>query len=175
VTVIFWIVFFVIIAFGFVVFFGAPYVPSRRRHLEKAFDTLYKLGPDDVLLDLGAGDGVVLRAAARRGARAIGYELNPILVWISRWLSRRYPQVTIKLANIWRTPFPGDTTVVYIFGDARDIARLTRRVENEAVRLKHSLYVISYGFELPGHKARSKTGAYHLYEVKALQAKKAQV
>lgn len=174
-TAIFWIVFLVIIAFGFVVFFGAPYVPSRRRHLEKAFDTLYKLGPSDVLLDLGAGDGVVLREAARRGAHAVGYELNPILVWISRWLSRRYPRVTVKLANIWRTPFPGDTTVVYLFGDARDIVRLTRRIEHETLRLKRPLHVMSYGFELPGHRAVATIGAYHLYVIKPLQAKKAQV
>jgi len=175
VTAILWIASFLIIIFGFVVFFGAPYVPTRRRHLQQAFDELYKLGPGDVLLDLGSGDGVVLRAAASRGSKAIGYELNPVLVWISRWLARRQPKVAVKVANIWRTPFPEDTTVVYLFGDARDIVRLTRRIEHEARRLGRSLYVISYGFELPGQKAQAATDVHHLYKVKALQVKKPQV
>lgn len=174
-TAVIWVVSFIIIVFGFVVFFGAPYVPSRRRHLDEAFDELYKIGPDDVLLDLGSGDGVVLRAAASRGARAVGYELNPVLVWISRLISRRYEGIAVRVANIWLTPFPEDTTIVYVFGDARDIQRLTHRIEQEAGRLKHPLYVVSYGFELPGHEPVAATGVHHLYKVKALQVKKPQV
>ncbi len=171
----FWILFGIILAFGFVVFFGAPYVPSRRKHIRAAFDELYKLDSKDVLLDLGAGDGVVLREAARYGAQAVGYELNPLLVWVTRLLSRKYPTVQAKLANIWTTPFPDDTTIVYLFSDARDIKRLTRRIEDETTRLEHTLYVLSYGFELPGYTSIGQQGAYHLYEIKALHAKKPQV
>lgn len=174
-TTAFWIIFIIVIVFGFVVFFGAPYVPSRRRHLQKAFDELYQLTQKDTLLDLGAGDGVVLREAARRGSRAIGYELNPILVWIARWLSRKYPTIEVRIANIWRMPFPDDTTIVYVFGDARDIKQLTRRIESEAKRLKRSLYAMSYGFELPGHTTLRRTGVHHLYKIDALQRKKPQV
>lgn len=171
----FWILFAVVLAFGFVVFFGAPYVPSRKKHIRSAFDTLYPLTPRDTLLDLGAGDGVVLRAAARRGAQAIGYELNPLLVWIGRLLSRHYPSVQFKIANLWHMPFPDGTTVVYLFGDARDIRRLAGRIEAEAGRLGRALYVISYGFELPGHKSVKQHEAYYLYKIQALQAKKPQV
>ena len=74
----------VVLLFGFVAFTGAPYVPSRRRDLQKAFDELYRLKKTDVLVDIGSGDGIVLREASRRGARAIGYELQPLLVLISR-------------------------------------------------------------------------------------------
>lgn len=174
-TIVFWIVFAVILAFGFVVFFGAPYVPSRKKHIRSAFDVLYPLTSHDTLLDLGAGDGVVLREAVRHGARAIGFELNPLLVWVGRLLSRKHPEVQLQLANIWRMPFPDDTTVVYIFGDARDIKRLASRIETEAERLDRALYVISYGFELPGHKSIKQHEAYYLYKIKALHVKKPQV
>ncbi|MFM7568854.1 MAG: SAM-dependent methyltransferase, partial [Betaproteobacteria bacterium] len=37
-----------------------------------------RVGPDDLVFDLGAGDGKIAIAAARRhGARAVGIEYNP--------------------------------------------------------------------------------------------------
>lgn len=59
---------------------GAPYVPTQRKELDEAFDVLRPLRAKDTVLDIGSGDGVVLAAAAHRGARAIGYEINPWLV-----------------------------------------------------------------------------------------------
>ncbi len=40
---------------------------------------LTAVGPGDCLYDLGCGDGRVLLAAARRGARGVGFELDPEL------------------------------------------------------------------------------------------------
>lgn len=42
--------------------------------------TLTDCGHKDCLFDLGCGDGRVLVAAAQRGARAVGYELDSELV-----------------------------------------------------------------------------------------------
>ena len=68
----------VVLLFGFVAFTGAPYVPSRRRDLQKAFDELYQLKKTDMLVDIGSGDGVVLRETNRHGARTISYKLQQI-------------------------------------------------------------------------------------------------
>lgn len=165
----------VVLLFGFVVFWGAPYVPSKRRELEKMFTDLYSLTPSDTLLDLGSGDGIVLRQASRQGAQAVGYELNPLLVWVSRWLSRRDTRVRVELADIWRTPFPDSTTVVYIFAESRDIKKLTKKIEHEAQQLARDLWVISFGFALPGYTPHRTCRAYQLYRVTSLQKNKAQV
>ncbi len=159
----------VVVLVGFVAFTGAPYVPSKRKDIDRAFDELYKLTSDDVLVDIGAGDGVVLRAAARRGARAVGYEIHPVLVVIARFLSRGDKKVQVRLANFWRTHLPGDTTVVYTFGDARDIAKMYKYVAAEAVRLGRPLSFISYAFDIPGAKPTKKVGAHYLYVIKPLQ------
>jgi len=45
---------------------------------------LADLKPNDLVIDLGSGDGLFVIEAARRGAKAVGYEINPILVWWSR-------------------------------------------------------------------------------------------
>lgn len=170
-----WIIAVVALLFGFVVFWGAPYVPSKRSDLKRAFDELYPLKKDDVLVDVGSGDGVVLRTAAEYGARAVGYELNPILVWISRGLSRHQPAVKVTTANFWHIALPEDTTVVYIFSVSRDSNKLVRKMTQEATRLGRPLRLISYGHRLPGLTPVKEVGAHLLYQFEPLQAGKAQV
>lgn len=168
----FWFIAAIVLLFGFVVFFGAPYVPSKRRELDKMFVELYKLGSDDTVVDIGSGDGVVLRAAARRGARAVGYELNPALVGISKWLSRRYKRVEVFTANMWRVKFPDETTVVYVFPVTRDIEKTARKIQAEANRLEKPLSVICYGCTIPHMIALRSLGAHHLYTFTPLHSSK---
>lgn len=168
----FWLVAFLIVLFGFVVFFGAPYVPSKRRDVERAFTELYPLGKNDVLLDIGSGDGTVLRSAAQQGAKAIGFELNPILVLISRLLSRHFSGIEVRVANMWHASFPSETTVVYVFGVSRDASRLREKLQAEAIKLKRPLYVICYGTMLAKVPAIKNIGAHFLYKFHPLQPKK---
>lgn len=162
----------IVLLFGFVVFRGAPYVPSKKRDVRQAFDALYPLGERDTLVDIGSGDGLVLREAARRGARAIGYELNPLLVIVSRVLSRGQDRVRVRLADFWRTPLPDETTIVYTFGDARDIAKMYRRVEQEASRIGRPLLFLSYAFLVPDRRPIRQTKLHFLYEIQPLQPEK---
>jgi len=56
------------------------YVPTPEEVVE-AMLQLADVGPDDVVYDLGSGDGRIPIAAARRfGARGVGIELDPKLV-----------------------------------------------------------------------------------------------
>jgi hypothetical protein len=170
-----WIVAVIALLFGFVVFWGAPYVPSKKSDLKRALDELYPLQKTDVLVDVGSGDGVVLRAAAERGARAVGYELNPVLVWISKWLSRRQSGVKVTTANFWHVTLPKDTTVVYVFSVSRDTDKLIRKMTQEATRLGRPLWLISYGHHLTNVTPIKEVGAHLLYQFEPLQAGKAQV
>ncbi|HSW25057.1 MAG TPA: methyltransferase domain-containing protein, partial [Burkholderiaceae bacterium] len=52
--------------------------------------SIARVGPRDVVLDLGSGDGrIVITAAKRFGARGLGVELSPQLVEQSRDNARR--------------------------------------------------------------------------------------
>lgn len=150
-------------AFLLVVLRGAPYVPSHPSQLRRAFGELYKIGAEDVVVDLGSGDGVVLRYAARRGATAIGYELNPWLVIISRFLCRRHERVSVKLADYQNlSHLPSGTTVVYAFTTAHSIETIGKKV---AVWSKdQDLWFISYGFTLKDTKPVRSVGPMHLYK-----------
>lgn len=165
----------VVLAFTWVVVRGAPYIPSHRRQVCRAFTELYPLSAKDTLVDLGSGDGVVLREAARFGATVIGYELNPPLVWLSRALSWRQGNVAVRLADMWRTQLPGDTTVVYAFSVSRDTKKLKKHLQIQATRLGRPLHLILYGHTLPEQQPIKQVGAHHLYVFEPLQDVKAQV
>lgn len=166
-----WLIGGIVLLFGFVVFFGAPYVPSQRRYVKRAFEHLYPLSSKDLLVDIGAGDGLVLRCARLFGARAVGYEINPILYVITRWLSRNDEGVAVHLANFWTASLPDDTTVVYAFSVHRDGPRLERTLQREATRLGRSITLLSHGNPLPNQPLDAAFEAYYRYTFHPLQAK----
>jgi len=66
-----------------------PFVVTPAQVVERML-TMAKLGPDDVLIDLGSGDGrIVIQGAKRFGARGLGIEMNAALVETSRAAARR--------------------------------------------------------------------------------------
>ena len=66
------------------IFFLPTWEPVVYRMLELA-----AVGKDDVVYDLGSGDGrIVILAAQKYGARGVGVELDPKLVEVSRQVAR---------------------------------------------------------------------------------------
>ena len=59
------------------------WVPTPPELVEKMLD-MAKVTPQDIVIDLGSGDGRNVIAAAKRGARAYGFEFNPDMVALSR-------------------------------------------------------------------------------------------
>ena len=161
----YFVAFILFVCFGFVAFRGSPYVPSHKKDIQTAFSKLYPISKKDVLLDVGSGDGIVLREAARLGAKkAIGHELNPIMVVLSKIFCSKYKQIEIKMTDFWLTSIPDEVNVIYIFFATRDIKKFIEKVESESKRIKHDIYVISYGAELTGKKIEKKLNPYYLYK-----------
>ena len=63
------------------------WVPTPAELVEKMLD-MAQVTPQDIVIDLGSGDGRNVIAAAKRGARAIGFEYNPEMVALSRRLAK---------------------------------------------------------------------------------------
>ena len=61
----------------------AVWVPTSEAMVEKMLDHA-KLTPRDFVIDLGSGDGRMIIAAAKRGARGLGVEFNPDLVELAK-------------------------------------------------------------------------------------------
>ena len=77
-----------LILFGFFIyifdaFLELPYVATKRNKVSTIIE-LASLKKGETTVDLGSGDGRLLFASAQKGAKAIGYELNPLLVYLTR-------------------------------------------------------------------------------------------
>ena len=59
------------------------WVPTPQAVVDKMLD-LTKVTKNDVVMDLGSGNGITVITAAKRGARAIGIEYNPDMVELSK-------------------------------------------------------------------------------------------
>jgi len=59
------------------------WVPTTRSLVEKMLD-LAAVSSKDYVIDLGSGDGRMVIAAAKRGARALGVEYEPDMIAIAR-------------------------------------------------------------------------------------------
>lgn len=184
-TLLFLVVGVLALLLGWTAFTGAPYVPSQARDIDDLFSGnsgALSITAADILLDLGSGDGIVLAAAAKRGAKAIGYEIHPLFLLITRHRLRHFSrdQVRVTLANMWRAPFPPDVTIVYAFSVGRDTKRLARKLQREADTLGHGFTFVCYGNPLPP-AAQTGTaqsdarhhGAYSIYHFTPLHAPKA--
>lgn len=152
-----------VLLFGVVAFRGAPYVPSMKRYAAQALDDLCAISDKDVLVDVGSGDGVILRLAATRGARAIGYELNPLLMLVSRMLSRRSHLVEVRLADFWLVDLPKETTIVYAFSVGRDMEKLSAKLQKTANDARHPVRLVTYGHTIASLEAAKKTNSHFLY------------
>ncbi len=65
------------------------YFASTRQPVADAMLTLAGVTADDVVYDLGSGDGrIVILAAQKYGARGVGIEIDPKLVALARELAR---------------------------------------------------------------------------------------
>ena len=155
-----------IFIFTFTVFTGAPFVPSRSKDLEKLFTKDYKLSRRDLLIDLGAGNGKVLKYAAKSGAKLVGIELNPFFALLAKFNLRKFKNAHVYCKNFYNFKFPLETTVIYIFGDSRDIKKIFEKIEQEARRLNKDLDVISLAFPPDGYKPVKTIGVYYLYKIK---------
>ncbi|MBA3758642.1 hypothetical protein H0X10_03365 [Candidatus Saccharibacteria bacterium] len=150
----------VVLMFGLVVFFGAPYLPTFNKQTETALDLL-ALAPGHTLLELGSGDGKVLVASAKRGIKSVGYELNPIL-FIYSWLRTRKYSGLVKVVwgNYWHKEWPV-TDGIYVFLLDKYMKKLDKTIVQKYP--SKSIKLVSFAFKIPGKKSVKTKQGLHLY------------
>ena len=125
---------------------GALYVSTSRPRI-KAFLDAVPMQAGQLLVDIGCGDGRVLRKVRTRyGVRAVGYELNLLAYVKARILCFGLENIQIKWRNFWTADLSeADVVFCYLFPDVmRDLAA---KLKSD---LKPGAVVVSCNFHLPG-------------------------
>ncbi|MPC12190.1 Protein FAM173B [Portunus trituberculatus] len=146
-----------------------PYVPATSRQVRNVVTGLK--GRSGRLVDLGSGDGRIVVAAARHAQlKAVGVELNPWLVWYSRWAAWRggvASSTSFVTQDLWRLDLRDYQNIV-IFGveemvSAKEVASwvdgsmpdLESKLSQE---LTQDSLVIACRFPLPSWKPTATIG-----------------
>jgi hypothetical protein len=106
-----------------------------------------KVGPDDYVIDLGAGDGKIPIAAAKQfGARALGVEFNPQMVQLARCYIRSEgltDKVRVMQGDIFATDFSEATVLtLYLLSD------INLKLRPRILQLKPGTRVVSNTFKM---------------------------
>ncbi len=129
-------------------FYGLPPVPTKPGRIRKALK-LVNLQPNEVLYDLGAGDGRVLLIAARDfGAKAVGIEVGPIqcaLIWLRAVASGFGDKIQIQMKNFLKADL-SKADVVFVYATSKEIVRLGSYLEKQ---LKQGTRVVSISADFP--------------------------
>jgi|SRR5665213_1242430 len=148
-----------VVCFGGVLLFGAPYLPTLTPQIRAALE-LAGLQPGERLLELGCGDGKVLVAAAHAGIDVVGYELNPLLVLVAWLRTRRYRKhVRIIWGDFWRKPWP-EAQAIFVFL----LPKYMKRLDTKIVQSKQNpVKLVSFAFNIPGRKPDAERDGVYLY------------
>ncbi|HXG50102.1 MAG TPA: methyltransferase domain-containing protein [candidate division Zixibacteria bacterium] len=129
-----------------------PFVPTPPHVIDRMLE-LARVGPGDVVYDVGSGDGaIVIRAAKKYGVRAVGIEIDPELAEKARANARREKVedlVEFRVGDALEADLSG-ATVVTLYMLPEFNARLRPRLERQ---LKPGARVVSHDYEIQGWAA----------------------
>jgi precorrin-6B methylase 2 len=141
---------------------GAPWAPTPLNRVDRML-RLAAVQPGEMVVDLGAGDGrIVIRAARRFGARAIGVEIDPL-----RWLIANVAIRAMGLGAQARM-VRGDM-FAYDLSEADVVTLYLLEGTNQRLRphlaesLRPGARIVSHAFSLQGWTPLSVDSEHRLY------------
>lgn len=117
------------------------WVPTPDEVVEKMLD-MAQVGPKDLVVDLGSGDGKIAIAAAKRGAKARGIEFNPDMVALSKRNAQLAGvKVDFQQGDIFKSDFrQADVVTLYL------LPNLNERLKPILLDMKPGTRVTSHQF-----------------------------
>ncbi len=152
-----------ILLFGFVSLRGAPYLPTKKKQMHEALDLL-NLKAGQTVLELGSGDGSFLVIAAKRGYKAVGYELNPLLVVVCKLRTWKYrSHVRVIWGDCWLASWP-PSDGMFVFMMDKFMIKLDKKLIHYAKGKSYP--VVSNSFQIVGKKHTKHLNGLYLYMYK---------
>jgi 2-polyprenyl-3-methyl-5-hydroxy-6-metoxy-1,4-benzoquinol methylase len=136
-----------------------PYVPTPPEVVDGMLDIAF-VRPNDFVIDLGSGDGRIATAAGKRGARALGVDIDPKRVQEAQENARRagvQDRVSFVQQNLFDTRI-SDAAVLTMYLLAKVNLDLRPRILQE---LKPGTRVVSHTFEMGDWKPDAQAEIGH--------------
>ncbi|TDH06123.1 hypothetical protein EPR50_G00130490 [Perca flavescens] len=148
-----------------------PFVPATTAQVENVLGALR--ARSGTLVDIGSGDGRIVIAAAKHGFQASGFELNPWLVWYSRYKALRegvHRSTSFHISDLWKVSFAQYSNVV-IFGVPQMMDQLELKLASE---LPSTAKVVACRFPFPTWVPENTAGegidTVWVYDAKAFKS-----
>lgn len=143
-------------------FVGGAWSPTTMARV-RAMLHIARVQPDDIVYDLGAGDGrVIVTAAQQFGARAVGVEVDPLRTALCRLRIRGaglQHRARVEQANFFHVDLrSADVVTFYLSQAAAD--KLQAKFADE---LKPGARVVSHGRPLPDWTPTAVDEEHRLY------------
>ncbi|XP_022320561.2 ATP synthase subunit C lysine N-methyltransferase-like [Crassostrea virginica] len=132
-----------------------PFVPATEEQVENVFKALK--GRKGRFVDLGSGDGRLVREAARRNFTAHGVEMNIWLVLYSKFKTYREglsSKATYNRTDLWKHSLQQYDNIV-IFGVQNMMKDLEKKIISES---KEDVRVVACRFPLPNIEPEAEIG-----------------
>ena len=144
----------------------APWVPTPMPVVERMLE-MAQVGRDDLLFDLGCGDGRIVIAAAKKfGTRGVGVDIDPQRIKESNIAAKKAMVerlIEFRLQDATKVDLSSATVLgLYLLTDSNELLR--PKMEKQ---LKPGTRVVCHNYPVPGWKAvrtqtvRDKTGKEH--------------
>ena len=128
--------------------YGLPSRPTHPDRIRKALQ-MADLKADELLYDLGSGDGRVLVIAAREfGAKALGIEIGPVQRVVSRLVAKNNgvsDRVRIEAGDFYKSDVR-NADVAFLYATSTEVAKLASHLE---AQMKPGARVVSISADFP--------------------------
>ncbi|XP_067859479.1 adenine nucleotide translocase lysine N-methyltransferase isoform X2 [Heptranchias perlo] len=127
-----------------------PYIPASRKQVQNVMTLLD--GRSGKMVDLGSGDGRIVLEASKRGFHpAVGYELNPWLIRLSKfyaWRAGCHGKVSYMKQDLWKVDL-SDCSNVTVFLAPSVLSLLQVKLLSE---LPEDAWIVAGRFPFPSWK-----------------------
>ncbi len=153
----------IFLLFAFDVFLELPYVATQRQKI-KTIIKFASIKRGQTVIDLGSGDGRLLLAATQKGAHAIGYEINPLLIILTlvhASLKGFANQIEVKRKNLWQADL-AVADVIFVYGRKKNMKDFENFVYQNA---KNGTRIVVNTNPFPAKKPTKTENGIFLYTI----------